>query len=161
MSLEAALEANTTAIRELIAAIASGALKSVPVVDAKKPDTPKTAPAASAQSGEPSASTPPKSSDAPTHAALFDWHKKTAEAHAELKDAEPTLDSARKAILAINSKIGRPQADAVLARFGVQAVSPKADKKGLDESQYPDFLKLCLDVLAGRVDATLAIAETA
>jgi hypothetical protein len=176
MSLEAALTENTAAMRELIAALtaagalqtaqASAAAQSSPAVqavvraqkdaDAKKPDTAKIAPAASAQSGAPSASTPTKSS-----AALHEWHEKTASTYAELKDAEPTLENARKAILAINSKIGRVQADAVLGRFGVQAVSPKADKKGLDESQYPGFLELCLEVLAGRVDATLAIEEPA
>ncbi|MGF6738482.1 hypothetical protein [Paraburkholderia atlantica] len=185
MSLEAALAENTATMKELIAALlsvgavqtaqVSSAAHSSPAVKAvvkaqkdadakdtaaKKQQTQEAAtPAADAgdaptASGEPSASTGESSSDAPT---LRDWHEKTADKYAELKDAEPNLENVRKAILGINSLIGRAQADAVLARFGAQAVTSKADKKGLDEVQYADFLKLCLRVLAGEVDATESI----
>lgn len=171
MSLEAALEANTAAVRDLIAALTGTAAESKPHwpfpsgspdgsmaaehANAKKSDTPKTASAASAPSGAPSASTQKKSSDAQIASAkLFDWHEKTAGIYAELKDQPPSLDTVRKAILAINKEIGREQADAVLARFDAQAVTTKADKKGLDESQFPEFFTLCLQVLSGATDAT-------
>lgn len=185
MSLEVALAENTAALKELIAALtaagalqtaqASAAAHSSPAVQAvvkaqkeanakdataKKP-TATAADAEPAASGEPSASTGASSSDAPT--LLHDWHEKTADKHAELKDAEPNLENVRKAILGINQLIGRAQADAVLARFGAQAVTEKKEgdkviKRGLDEVQYADFLALCLRVLAGEVDATLSIA---
>lgn len=180
MSLEAALEANTAAIKELTAALlAAGALQQAqdsaaahasPAVqavvraqkeadakqenDAKKEATPTTAVAQSAASGEPSAPTPTKSS-----VALKPWHEKTAEAYAGFKDTVPTFDTVRNVLLTINRLIGREQAEAVLARFGAQTVTSKADKKGLDESRYGDFLALCIEVLAGRVDATAAIVE--
>lgn len=132
---------------------------------AKKQQKPATAgdaaatPAAEAASeskpsGEQSAPTGESSSSE-----LQPWAEKTADKFAELKDAEPNLENVRKAILGINSLIGRTQADAVLGRFGAQAVTTKADKKGLDEEQYGEFLELCLRVLAGEVDATLSISE--
>lgn len=171
MSLEAAIQENTAAVRELVAALttagalqnaqASAAAASSPAVQAVikaqkdadvKKSTPMDAGASSAPSGERSASITASSSR--VQKSLRDWHEKTAETYAELKDAPADLEHARKAILAINVKIGRAQADAVLARFGVQAVTTKADKKGLDESQYPDFLAMCLEILAGRADAT-------
>lgn len=160
MTLEAALEANTAALRELITKLGNAQ------PDAPWPFPGGPAPAGSLaaeheakKSGEASASTPKKSSDAPKLAA---WHKKTAAAFAELKDSEPTLESVRKAILAINREVGREQADAVLGRFGANAVTakPEAGKTGLDPEQYPDFFAMCLDVLAGKADATASM-ETA
>jgi len=179
MSLEEQLAANTAAIKELTAALlATGVVKnaqataeahSSPAVqavikaqdkaNAKKPtaaDTATTAVAASAPSGEQSASTGESFSSEPTE--LQPWAEKTADKYAELKDADADLDNVRKAVLGINSLIGREQATAVLARFGVQAVTPKDNKKGLDESQYPEFFKLCLEVLSGKVDATASMA---
>ena len=38
-------------------------------------------------------------------------------------------------------------------------VTAKADKRGLDEDQYAGFFMLCLEVLAGRVDATASMAS--
>ena len=181
MSLEAAIPENTATLRELIAALtATGALQnaqdsaaaaSSPAVQAvvkaqKAADAPqstptatqKTAPATDAPSGEASAPTAASSSSEPT-GELQPWHEKTAETYAELKDADASLDNVKKAILAINAKIGRDQATAVLARFGAQAVTAKADKRGLDEDQYAGFFMLCLEVLAGRVDATASMAS--
>jgi hypothetical protein len=179
MSLEQALAENTAALKELTAALlAAGALQNAqtmtsPAVqavaraqkeaDAKNTDGAATAaPATEAAkpsnpSGKQSAPTGAQSS--PDRTALQPWHEATAQVYGELKDAEPTLDNVKKAILAVNSKIGRAQAEAVLGRFGAQAVTAKADKTGLDAEQYPGFFELCLDVLSGRVDATLAIAE--
>lgn len=176
MSLEQAVAENTAAIKELTAALlaagtlqtaqASAAAHSSPAVkavtraqkeaDAKKSDTPPAADASNA-AGEQSASTGASSSPALT--SLHDWHEKTAELYAELAEATPSLENLRKAVLGINSKIGRPQADAVLARFGAQAITAKDNKKGLLEEQYPAVFKLSLDVLAGRVDATASMAS--
>lgn len=189
MSLESALEANTAAVKELTAALlsigalqtaqASAALHSAPGVQAvtaaqnqlagkeagtaKKPSevTQSTAAATSAPSGEPSAPTPKKSSDAPEQTELQPWAEVCAETYASLKDGDASLDNIKTAILAINSKIDRAQANAVLARFGAQAVTSKADKRGLDPEQYEGFFALCLDVLSGRVDATAAIPTEA
>lgn len=181
MSLEAELAANTAAIKELTAALlASGIVKNAQVTaeahsspavkavvkaqkdaDAKKSKaTPDTTPAADAQnvSGEQSAPTGEQSSSEPT-GELQPWAGKTAAKFEELKDLEANLDNVRKAVLGINSLIGREQALAVLGRFGVQGVTPKDNKKGLDESQYPEFFDFCLDVLAGKVDATASVAS--
>lgn len=121
--------------------------------------------AASAPSGEPSASTlTSSSSEQPSE--LQAWHEKTAKLFGELDGSEPTLDNLRKAVLGINQHIGRPQAMAILQRFGAQAITPKLgpDGKtvitaGLDDDQYPEAFALCLEVLAGRVDATAAVTE--
>lgn len=123
---------------------------------AKKLAAQQAADDAPAASGEPSAPTGESSSSEPTE--LQPWAEKTAAKFAELKDAEPDLENVRKAVLGINSLIGRDQATAVLGRFGVQAVTPKDNKKGLDESQYAEFLALCLEVLSGKVDATASMA---
>lgn len=194
MSLEEALAANTAALKELTAALlAAGALQSAqtsaaahssPAVQAvvkaqKEADVKKqsaaTKPDAGAAdaktaeqttneskpSGEPSASTPTSSSQE-----LQPWHEKTAKLFGELGGSEPTLDNLRKAVLGINQHIGRPQAMAILQRFGAQAITPKLgpDGKtvitaGLDDDQYPEAFALCLEVLAGRVDATAAVTE--
>lgn len=171
MSLEAALEANTTAVRELIETLKAAqatadfskavAAATTEKPSAKKPDTKSTAPATSALSGEPSAPTPEKSSAAPAPTELQPWAEACAETYASLKDGGASLDNVKTAILAINSKIGREQANAVLARFGAQAITAKADKRGLDPEQYTDFFRLCLDVLAGRVDATAPLPTEA
>lgn len=185
MSLEAALQENTATMRELIAALtaagalqtaqASAAAHSSPAVqavvkaqkaaDAKKSekvatatDAPTPAETAPSASGEQSAPTGESSSSEPT-GELQPWAEKTAAKFAELKDAAPDLDNVRKAVLGINSLIGREQATAVLGRFGVQAVTPKDNKKGLDESQYEGFFELCLEVLSGKVDATASMAS--
>lgn len=180
MSIEDALAANTAAIKELTAALlgagivknaqASAEAHSSPAVqavvkaqkgaDAKKStaDTKPVASAESAPSGEPSASTTASSSSKPT-GELQPWAAKTAEKYAELADADANLDNVRKAVLGINALIGREQATAVLQRFGVQAVTPKDNKTGLDESQYADFMVLCLEVLSGKVDATASMAS--
>ncbi|MEX3555291.1 MAG: hypothetical protein VB131_01225 [Burkholderia gladioli] len=132
--------------------------------DAKKPDTANDAPADNAPTsesqkpGEVSAQTPASSSPEPK---LHDWHAATASAYAELKDAPRTLDTAKKSLLAINSRINREQATAALARFGAQAITTKDGARGLDEAQYPEFVAYCLDILAGRVDATEAVIEHA
>lgn len=177
MSLEAALQENTATMRELIAALtAAGALQtaqaraaaaSSPAVqavvkaqkaaDAKKSDAKPAADAAPSASGEQSAPTGESSSSEPTE--LQPWAEKTAAKFAELKDAEANLDNVRKAVLGINSLIGRAQAEAVLGRFGVQAVTAKENKTGLDESQYPEFFAFCLEVLSGKVDATASMAS--
>jgi hypothetical protein len=176
MSLEEQLAANTAALKELTAALLAGGIvknaqataeahsspavqavvKAQKAADAKKPEAAKAAPADDAPpaSGEPSAPTGESSSGEP-----MPWAEKTAAKFAELKDAEPDLENVRKAVLGINSLIGRDQATAVLGRFGVQAVTPKDNKKGLDESQYAEFFALCLEVLAGKVDATASMAS--
>lgn len=186
MSLEAALLENTNVMRELIAALtaagalqtaqASAAAHSSPAVqavvkaqraastkdaDAKKQDAAKAATAGSASDacGEPSASTPTSSSQE-----LQPWAEKTAAKFAELKDAVPDLEYVRQAVLGINALIGRDQANAVLGRFGAEAVTEKKSgdtiiKRGLRESQYPEFFALCLEVLSGNVDATASMAS--
>jgi hypothetical protein len=183
--LKTAVEQNTAVLRELIAALtaagalqtaqASAAAHSSPAVkavvaaqkaaDAKKSEKVATAtdvtPAAEtapSASGEQSAPTGESSSSEPT-GEMQPWAEKTAAKFAELKDATADLDNVRKAVLGINSLIGREQATAVLGRFGVQAVTPKDNKKGLDESQYADFFVLCLEVLSGKVDATASMVS--
>jgi hypothetical protein len=186
MSLEEALAANTAALKELTAALlaagalqtaqASSAAASSPAVqavvkaqkaaekaDAKKQDTATAASAQSAPSGEQFASTPTKSSDA-SPSELHPWHEKTAKLFGELDGGEATLENLRKAILGINQQIGRAQAEAILHRFGAEAITEKKEgdtviKKGLDAKLYPKAFALCLDVLAGRDDATLAKTE--
>lgn len=111
-------------------------------------------------SGATSAQTPEKSSDVPPSGdqtvALKSWAGKTAEIYAELKDAEPTAENVKRLIVfGINQKIptdGRAIAEAVLARFGANAVSEKPGKKGLSEDQYADVLAYGLRVLAGELD---------
>lgn len=186
MSIEERLAENTAALKELTAALlAAGALQtaqesaaahSSPAVqavvkaqkaaDAKKPtakdatatDASPAAEAAPSASGEQSASTGESSSSEQT-GELQPWAEKTAAKFAELKDAPADLENVRKAVLGINSLIGREQATAVLSRFGVQAVTPKDNKKGLDESQYEKFFELCLEVLSGKVDATASMVS--
>lgn len=179
MSLEEQLAANTAAIKELTAALLAGGIvknaqataeahsspavqavvKAQKAADAKKPEPEKAAAAevAAPASGEQSAPTGESSSSEPTE--LQPWAEKTAAKYAELKDAAPDLDSVRKAVLGINALIGRDQANAVLGRFGAQAVTAKDNKKGLDESQYADFFTLCLEVLSGKVDATASMVS--
>lgn len=186
MSLEDALKENTLAVRELTAALqAAGALKDAKQIgttpgvakvaaaqkeaDAKKSDQKKqdTKPDVAAQpaSGEQSAPTGESSSIKPKPAELQSWHEKTAAKFAELKDATPDLESVRKAVLGINSLIGREQAEAVLGRFGAQAVTEKKEgdkviKRGLDAKQYGEFFAFALRVLAGEIDATLSVDAT-
>jgi hypothetical protein len=179
MSIEQAIADNTAALKELTAALlAAGALQtaqasaeahSSPAVqavvkaqkeaNAKKPKAETTTPAADAPvaSGEQSAPTGESSSSEPTE--LQPWAEKTAKLYGDLKDGEPTLDNLRKAVLGINGMIGREQAEAVLQRFGAQAITPKDNKKGLDAAQYPDAFAMCLDVLSGRVDATASMVS--
>ncbi|AAT38400.1 gp41 [Burkholderia phage BcepC6B] len=188
MSLEAAIEANTAAIKELTAALiasgalqtaqASAALHSAPGVQAvataqrqlkekeadaaKKQDAATDASAGAAAtteskpSGATTAPTPEKSSDVPPGVELKPWADKTLEIYAELKDAEPTQENVKRLIVfGINQKIpgdGRAIAEAVLARFGANAVSEKAGKKGLSADQYPDVFAYGLRVLAGELD---------
>lgn len=107
-------------------------------------------------SGATSAQTPEKSSDAQQNVALKPWATHTAEIYAELKDAAPTAENVKRLIVfGINQKIpgeGRAIAEAVLARFGANAVSEKPGKKGLTEDQYADVLAYGLRVLAGTLD---------
>lgn len=107
-------------------------------------------------SGATSAPTPGKSSDVSPSGELKPWADKTAEIYAELKDAEPTQENVKRLIVfGINQKIpgdGRAIAEAVLARFGANAVSEKAGKKGLSADQYPDVFAYGLRVLAGELD---------
>jgi hypothetical protein len=186
MSLEERIAENTLALRELTAALqAAGALKDAKQIgtapgvakvaaaqkeaevkksDPKKADAEKVADAAPA-SGEPSAPTGGSSSPAQNSVELQPWHEKTAAKFAELKDGEANLENVRKAVLAINSLIGRPQAEAVLGRFGAQAVTEKKEgdkivKRGVDEKQYPEFFKFALRALAGEIDATLSVDAT-
>ncbi|MCW3699244.1 hypothetical protein [Burkholderia cenocepacia] len=107
-------------------------------------------------SGATSAQTPEKSSAVQPSGELKPWATHTAEIYAELKDAEPTLENVKRLIVTgINSKIpgdGRAIAEAVLARFGANAVSEKPGKKGLSEDQYADVFAYGLRVLAGTLD---------
>ncbi|MCA8267430.1 hypothetical protein [Burkholderia vietnamiensis] len=107
-------------------------------------------------SGATSAPTPEKSSDAQPSGELKPWATHTAEIYAELKDAEPTLENVKRLIVTgLNSKIpgdGRAIAEAVLARFGANAVSEKPGKRGLTADQYADVFAYGLRVLAGELD---------
>ncbi|MBN3738064.1 hypothetical protein [Burkholderia sp. Tr-20355] len=107
-------------------------------------------------SGATSAQTPEKSSAEQPSGELKPWATHTAEIYAELKDAEPTLENVKRLIVTgINSKIpgdGRAIAEAVLARFGANAVSEKAGKRGLTADQYADVFAYGLRVLAGTLD---------
>lgn len=131
--------------------------------EAKKPDAAQIDASAGAAatneskpSGATSAPTPGKSSAEQPSGELKPWAPHTAEIYAELKDAEPTLENVKRLIVTgINSKIpgdGRAIAEAVLARFGANAVSEKSGKKGLREDQYADVLAYGLRVLAGELD---------
>ncbi|WP_175982571.1 hypothetical protein [Caballeronia zhejiangensis] len=185
MSLEAAIQENTATMRELIAALtAAGALQtaqasaqaaSSPAVkavvkaqkelqnkeaDAKKSETSATGKEQpTATSGEASTSAPATesaSADADNDP-MQPWADKTADLYAKLKDLDPNFANLKDAVLGINRLIGREQAEAILARFGAQAITTKADKKGLDENQYPAVFEMCIEVLAGRADATASM----
>ncbi|UQP02252.1 hypothetical protein L0Z36_10225 [Burkholderia multivorans] len=107
-------------------------------------------------SGATSAPTPEKSSAVQPSDELKPWATHTAEIYAELKDAEPTLENVKRLIVTgLNSKIpndGRAIAEAVLARFGANAVSEKPGKRGLTADQYKDVFAYGLRVLAGEID---------
>lgn len=181
MSIEQAIAENTLAIRELTAALqAAGALKDAKAIgtapgvaavaaaqkeaNAKKPKDTTPAADAAPVSAQASAPTGESSSPAQNSVELQPWHEKTAAKFAELKDAKPDLENVRKAVLGINSLIGREQAEAVLGRFGATAVTEKKEgdqviKRGLDEKQYGEFFAFALRVLAGEIDATASVAE--
>lgn len=144
-------------------AAAQKQLNAKDAAEAKKPDAAQIDASAGAAatkeskpSGATSAQTPEKSSAAQQNVELKPWATHTAEIYAELKDAEPTLENVKRLIVTgINSKIpgdGRAIAEAVLARFGANAVSEKPGKKGLSEDQYADVLAYGLRVLAGELD---------
>ncbi|MGU4696746.1 hypothetical protein K6L09_08770 [Burkholderia cepacia] len=107
-------------------------------------------------SGATSAPTPAKSSAEPPSGEPKPWATHTAEIYAELKDAKPTLENVKRLIVTgLNSKIpndGRAIAEAVLARFGANAVSEKPGKRGLAADQYADVFAYGLRVLAGEID---------
>ncbi|MDN7916594.1 hypothetical protein QZM99_00620 [Burkholderia gladioli] len=135
--------------------------------DASPPPTGATAAAAapaepttpeSSKPGPASASTPTSSNDEPRIADgnLKPWHEKTAALYAELKDVPPSLESCKKAIVGISTNAGRDQAEALLARFGANVVSPKPGKKHLDEAMFGQFMDLAVAILAGTADATEA-----
>ncbi len=131
----------------------SGTAADVPAADASGSAQTATE---SKPSGATSAQTPAKSSDEPPSGERKPWADKTAEIYAELKDAEPTQENVKRLIVfGINQKIpgdGRAIAEAVLERFGANAVSEKPGKKGLSEDQYADVLAYGLRVLAGELD---------
>ncbi|WP_131753786.1 hypothetical protein [Burkholderia vietnamiensis] len=131
----------------------SGTAADAPAADAS--DAEQTA-TESKPSGATSAPTPAKSSDAQQNVELKPWVTHTAEIYAELKGAEPTLENVKRLIVTgLNSKIpgdGRAIAEAVLARFGANAVSEKAGKRGLTADQYADVFAYGLRVLAGEID---------
>ncbi|MDY7802799.1 hypothetical protein U0E23_10005 [Burkholderia stagnalis] len=110
----------------------------------------------SSKPGAASAPTPTSSNDAQPSGELQPWAAHTAEIYGELKDAAPTLENIKRLIVTgLNSKIpthGRAIAEAVLARFGANAVSEKPGKRGLSEDQYADVLAYGLRVLAGELD---------
>ncbi|RQT43138.1 hypothetical protein DF046_36795 [Burkholderia cepacia] len=154
------VQAVVAAQRELNAKEADAAKKqtSGTAADATAADASGSAQTAteSKPSGATSAPTPEKSNDEPPRGALQPWTDKTAEIYAELKDAEPTQENVKRLIVfGINQKIpgdGRAIAEAVLARFGANAVSEKPGKKGLSADQYPDVFAYGLRVLAGELD---------
>ncbi|WP_186035338.1 hypothetical protein [Burkholderia gladioli] len=116
-----------------------------------EPTTPE-----SSKPGPASASTPTSSNDAQPSGELKPWHEKTAALYAELKDVSPSLESCKKAIVGISTNAGRDQAEALLARFGANVVSPKPGKKHLDEAMFGQFMDLAVAILAGTADATEA-----
>ncbi|MCA8214502.1 hypothetical protein LGN20_11375 [Burkholderia cepacia] len=154
------VQAVVAAQRELNAKEADAAKKqtSGTAADATAADASGSAQTAteSKPSGATSAPTPEKSNDEPPRGALQPWTDKTAEIYAELKDAESTQENVKRLIVfGINQKIpgdGRAIAEAVLARFGANAVSEKPGKKGLSADQYPDVFAYGLRVLAGELD---------
>ncbi|HEP6278702.1 TPA: hypothetical protein VDA67_004818 [Burkholderia vietnamiensis] len=131
----------------------SGTAADAPAADASDAEQTTTE---SKPSGATSAPTPAKSSDAQPSGELKPWAAQTAEIYAELKDAEPTLENMKRLIVTgLNSKIpkdGRAIAEAVLARFGANAVSEKPGKRGLSADQYADVFAYGLRVLAGEID---------
>lgn len=147
------VQAVVTAQRELNAKDAAAAKKQDAATDASAGAA---ATNESKPSGATSAQTPAKSSDVPPTGERKPWADKTAEIYAELKDAEPTAENVKRLIVfGINQKIpgdGRAIAEAVLARFGANAVSEKPGKRGLTEDQYADVLAYGLRVLAGELD---------
>ncbi|MBR8303718.1 hypothetical protein KDW49_23695 [Burkholderia dolosa] len=158
------VQAVAAAQRELNAKEADAAKKqtSGTAADAPAADASGSAQTAteSKPSGATSAPTPAKSNDAQLNGeqtvALKTWVKHTAEIYEELKDAEPTLENVKRLIVTgLNSKIpgdGRAIAEAVLARFGANAVSEKPGKRGLTADQYADVFAYGLRVLAGEID---------
>ncbi|WP_186058664.1 hypothetical protein [Burkholderia gladioli] len=146
----AALEAKEDAGKKQTSGTAADA--SAAAAPASEPTTPE-----SSKPGPASASTPTSSNDAqPSGGELKPWHEKTAALYAELKDVPPSLESCKKAIVGISTNAGRDQAEALLARFGANVVSPKPGKKHLDEAMFGQFMDMAVAILAGTADVTEA-----
>jgi len=147
----AALEAKEEAGKKQTSGTAADATAAA--AQAGEPTTPE-----SSKPGPASASTPTNSNDEPQTADgnLKPWHEKTAALYAELKDVPPSLESCKKAIVGISTNVGRDQAEALLARFGANVVSPKPGKKHLDEAMFGQFMDLAVAILAGTAVATEA-----
>lgn len=166
MSLEQAIQENTAAVRELIAALQAGgivqnaqtsaAVASMPAVKAVKKAQDALAKNEATGENEGAKQATTAADPEPSTAELKPWAEKTLPKFRELQSAKATLANLQQGILAINNLAGRPQAEAVLARFGVQSVSTKPGKTGLSEDQYVDAFGMMLRVLAGTYDPTEA-----
>lgn len=161
MSIEQDLQTLTVAVRELTAAlVASGALQTAQTSSAAA-SSPAVQAVTKAQKGlakkESAVATTSEATTTASDAPAVDkkpWAGKTADKFAELQAAKATVENLKKGIIAINGLIGREQAEAVLARFGVDAVTEKPGKKHLSESQYVECFGMMLRVLSGSYDAT-------
>ena len=107
MSIEQALAENTSAIRELIAAIRAGV-----------PTTPAQGAAVVAEAPERAAETPAKS-DAAEHGKTAAQATDALQGHANAPEQTATFEEAKAAVIRISKEKGRDAAVAVLAKFNV------------------------------------------
>lgn len=129
MSLEAALQENTTAIRELIAALSAGA-----VITKAKQAEPKKAPVAKAQPApEPVTKEQPVSEPVPVEQPVTE--------EPEQLELEVSYDDVSKAVVALHRAKGRQAAVEVLEKFGL----PTA--REAKPEQWAPIIEACKEAL--------------
>lgn len=80
------------------------------------------------------------------------WAPKTHPVFLKLRDQPANLVNIKTAIMAIDTHAGRDKANAVLARFGANAVSERPGRAHLTENNYVEAYGYMLRVLAGATD---------
>jgi hypothetical protein len=116
MSIEQALAENTSAIRELIAALRAG----IPTTAAQVAAVADEAPALAQPEATPATEAPAAVSDAAEHGKTAAQAVKALDGHANKPAPAATYENARAAMLSLSKEKGRDAVVAVLSAFGVQ-----------------------------------------